>query len=205
MNKVKIFGTIRSRANRCVWAAEETGVPYELVPIDIAKGDQRSAEYMAINPNARVPALEDGALRLYESLAINLYLAKKAGGELAPKDLAEDAKMTMWALWTMTELEKHALDVLFHTALYPPDKRDPAAVATALAALERPMKVLDAALAANGHLVGGRFTMADLNAAVVTMYLRGAPKEYHAKFPHVGAWVTAATQRAAYRKAMGGH
>ena len=91
---VKIYGSMRSRATRCVWAAEETGVPYELVAV----ADTRAADFLKINPNGRVPALVDGDLRLFESLAINLYIAKKHGGPLAPKDVAEDGAMTMWSL-----------------------------------------------------------------------------------------------------------
>jgi len=204
MSKVKIFGTMRSRASRCIWAAEEGGLDYEVVPVDQGKGEHRTPEFLKINPNAHVPAMQDGDLVLCESLAINLYLAKKAGGALAPKDLAEDALITMWALWTVTEIEKHALDYLLHTMLFPPDKRDAAVAASALDALDKPLKVLDAALAAGrGHLVGGRFTIADLNASAVMMWVRGAPKEFHAKYPHVGAWVVAATQRPTYQKTFG--
>ena len=89
--------------------------------------------------------------------------------------------------------------------LFPADKRDPEAPGKALEALEKPLAVLDAALVAGtGHLVGGRFTIADLNAAAVVMWLGGAPKEFHANYPHIGAWVTAAKHRPAYQKIMGG-
>jgi glutathione S-transferase len=201
MSKVRIFGSMRSRASRCVWAAEETGVDYELVAVP----ETRAPDYLAINPNGHVPALQDGDLTLCESLAINLYFAKKAGGALAPASVAEDGQMTMWSFWAMTEVEKHALDVVMHTAGFAPEKRDPVVVTKALAALERPLKVLDDALAAGGgHLVGGRFTIADLNVCSVVLWLRAAPKEFHAKFPHVGAWILKARARPARQKIDGG-
>ena len=151
-----------------------------------------------------VPTMQDGDLTLVESLAINLYLAKKGGGALAPANLVEDALMTMWSIWAMTEVEKHALDVIMHTAGLAPEKRDPAVVVRALEALEKPLKVLDDALAAGGgYLVGGRFTIADLNVCAVAMWLRPAPKEFHAKFPHVGAWIMKARERPARQKIDG--
>lgn len=197
---IRIYGTMRSRANRCVWAAEETGLPYELVAIDLAKGDQKSPDYLKINPNARVPAMQDGDLVLWESFAINLYLARKAGGDLAPKSAAEEALMTMWSMWATNELEKFGLDILFHTAFLPEDKRNPKVVDAALAAMERPLKVLDAALA-QGPLVGGRFTMADLNVACILLYLRGRP-DYLSNFPNVAAALKAASGREGFKRAF---
>lgn len=194
---VKIYGSLRSRASRCVWAAEEAGVAYELVPVP----ETRAPDYLKINPNGHVPAMQDGGLALFESMAINLYLAKKSGGPLAPRNLTEDGLMTMWSFWAMTEVEGHALDVLMHTVGYAPEKRDPSVAAKAMEALARPMKVLDDALAAGGgHLVGGRFTIADLNVCAIAMWLRPAPKEFHAKFPHVGAWIMKARERPARQK-----
>lgn len=197
---VKIYGSMRSRATRCVWAAEELGIAYELVPV----ADTKAPDFLKINPNGHVPALVDGDVTLFESLAINLYLAKKAGGALAPASVAEDGLMTMWSFWAMTEVEKHALDVLMHTAGLPPEKRDAAVVTRGLAALEKPLSVLDGALAAGaGHLVGGRFTIADLNVCAVVMWLRTAPQGFHARFPHIGAWILKARERAARRKMDG--
>ena len=197
MGVIKIFGSMRSRASRCVWAAEEAGIEYELVAVP----ETRAPDYLKINPNGHVPAMQDGDLTLVESLAINLYLAKKSGGALAPADVAEDGLMTMWSFWAITEVEKHALDVIMHTAGFAPEKRDPAVVTKALDALGKPLKVLDDALAAGGgYLVGGRFTIADLNVCAVAMWLRPAPKEFHAKFPHVGAWILKARERPARQK-----
>ena len=201
MSKIKIYGSLRSRASRCAWAAEEAGVDYELVAVP----ETRAADYLKINPNGHVPAMQDGDLTLVESLAINLYLAKKAGGALAPANLTEDGLMTMWSFWAMTEVEKHALDVVMHTAGFAPEKRDPAVVTKALETLQKPMKILDDALAAGaGYLVGGRFTIADLNVCAVVMWLRTAPKEFHANFPHVGAWILKARERPARQKIDGG-
>lgn len=206
MSKIQIFGTMRSRATRCVWAAEELGLDYELVSVDAAKGEQKQPDYLSVNPNAHIPAMRDGDLAMFESLAINLYLAKKAGGPLAPATVAEDGLMMMWSIWAITEVERHAIEYLLHTAIYPPEKRDAAAVTAALAALEKPLGILGAALVSgSGNLVGGRFTIADLNVCAVVMWLRTAPSDFHAKFPHVGAWILKARERPARRRIDGGN
>src|SRR5579875_974030 len=74
---LKLYYAPMSRAVRPRWVLEEIGAPYELVKIDLAKNEQKRPEYLAVNPNGTVPALEDGDLRLFESAAICQYLADK--------------------------------------------------------------------------------------------------------------------------------
>ena len=107
-------------------------------------------------------------------------MAKRAGGPLAPAGLAEDGLMTMWSLWAMTEAEAHTLNVLYHLVGKPPAERDPAVAEAAIAALAQPFAVLDQALAKDGFVVGGRFTVADLNLAEVFRYAQPAPQLFAA-------------------------
>ena len=109
MAKLKVYGVPQSRAARTLWMVEECGVPYELVSTGFAK-EAKSDAYKAINPNARIPAIDDDGVILWESMAINLYLAKKYGKELAPKNATEEAHATQWSFWIMTEIEKRNLD-----------------------------------------------------------------------------------------------
>ena len=76
---LRIYGAPRSRTFRVMWAAEELGLPYENIPVDFAEGSKQPA-FLAINPNGRIPAIDDEGFVLFESLAINMYLAKKHGG-----------------------------------------------------------------------------------------------------------------------------
>jgi glutathione S-transferase len=145
--------------------------------------------------------MEDGGLVLHESLAINLYMAKKHGGPLAPTNLAEDGQMTAWALWAVTEAEPHTIDVLYHRFAKPPAERDAAKADAAVAALRAPFAVLNAALADSGFLVGGRFTVADLNTAEVIRYAQPAT-ELFAAAPRVQAWIEACQARPAFRRMM---
>jgi len=76
---LKLYGNPRSRTERCLWMLEETGEPYELVRTSVRTEDLQSAAYLQLNPNARIPTLVDGEIVLWESMAINLYLAQRPG------------------------------------------------------------------------------------------------------------------------------
>src|SRR5262245_2997027 len=204
-----IYGVYRSRASRVLWLAGELGLSFEHVPViqayrlpDPSAADaplnSRSPAFLAINPNGHIPSIDDDGLRLNESLAITLYLAKKHGGPLAPATLAEDAAMMMWALWAATEVEPSALQILTHRLSYPEDRRDAAVAGAAVAALRAPFAVLDRALAGAGFAVGSRFTVADINLAEVFRYAMPAP-ELVAAAPRVKAWLAACQARPAFQ------
>ena len=114
---IKLYGQTRSRANRCLWALEEIGVPYELVPIDTNKGENDKPEFLAINPNGRIPALVDGDLKLFESMAINLYLARKYGKDLWPSTEAGEAHALQWSFWGTAEVEPFLITLLYSRSL----------------------------------------------------------------------------------------
>ena len=203
---LKIYGVLRSRASRVVWLAYETGIPFELAPVIQAYRlsdpnalgaplNTASPEFRAVNPNGLIPTIDDDGFVLHESLAINLYLAKKHGGPLAPVDVREDGLMTMWSLWAATECEPHTLQVLYHRLSRPEKERDPAVAEAAVSALRRPFGVLDAALReGSDYIVGGRFTVADINVAEVFRYAQPAP-ELFAEAPHVKRWIETCQSR----------
>ena len=193
-----IYGVYRSRASRNIWLANELGIPFKLVPVmqlyrlspEAAKTTlhTKSPEFLKVNPSGHIPAIDDDGLVLNESLAINLYLAKKHGGPLAPANPAEDGLMTMWALWAAVEVEPYSIQV----------QRDPKNAAAAIEALRGPFAVLDKQLAVSGNLVGGRFTVADINTAEIVRYAVGAPDLFEAA-PRVKAWFAACQARPAYK------
>ncbi len=203
-----IYGVYRSRASRNIWLAGELGIPFKHVPVmqlyrlspEAAKSvlHTKSPEFLKVNPNGHVPCIEDDGLVLNELLAINLYLAKKHGGPLAPANLAEDAQMTMWALWAATEVETSALTVMSHRVAKPPAERAPKLAAAAVEALRAPFAVLDKTLGASGYIVGGRFTVADINTAEVVRYATAAPELFEAA-PRVKAWLAACQARPAFK------
>jgi len=128
---LKIYGIPRSRALRTLWVAHELGIPYELVEVKPGAEGSRKAEHLRRNPNGQVPYIDDEGLILWESFAINLYLAKKHGGALGPADVTEDGQMTMWSMWAVNEIEPAAGTVLEHSFQLPPAERKPAALTAA--------------------------------------------------------------------------
>jgi glutathione S-transferase len=208
-----IYGVYRSRASRAIWLANELGIAFKHVPVmqlyrlspEAAKTTlhTKSPEFLKVNPNGHIPAIDDDGLVLNESLAINLYLAKKHGGPLAPANLAEDGQMGMWALWAAIEVEPHSIQVLYHRVGNKPEERDPKIAAAAIEALRAPFAVLDKQLAANGFIVGGRFTVADINAAEVFRYAMAAPELFEAA-PRVQAWLATCHARPAFKAMMAG-
>ena len=206
-----IYGVYRSRASRNIWLCNELGLPFKHVPVIQhyrLKGEPpagtthtRSPEFLAVNPNGHIPSIDDDGLVLHESLAINLYLARKHGGPLAPGDVAEEGLAAMWSLWAATEVEPHSIQILYNMAAKPPEERDAKVAAAALEALRAPFAVLDKALATTGYLIGGRFTVADINVAEVMRYALPA-KELWAANPNVSAWLKACHARPGYQDMM---
>ncbi len=204
-----IYGSLNSRAARNVWLADELRLEYEHIPVVQASrlSDPLSPNaplntdtpaFRKVNPAGLIPALDDGGLILTESLAINLHLARKYGGPLAPEDAVEDALMTQWTIWAATEIEPFAIEIIVNRQVRPKPNEDKAAVKAAISALEPRLRMLEAALAdGKGHLVGGRFTVADLNVAEVIRYTQGAPELFR-DLPALTQWLTACQTRPAF-------
>ncbi len=200
MAKPKLYGVSGSRAIRSLWAIEEIGVEYEHVPVNFME-ESKKVEYLAVNPNGRIPALQDGDITLFESMAINLYLAKTYGGALYHSDPASEAQTWQWSVWVMTEIESAQMDILAQKFFVPEDKRDPQVIAAAEETLDRPLKVLDATLADNQWLVGGAFSIADLNVSGVMLILKIVKFDY-STYPNVKRWIDACYARPSLQRAQ---
>lgn len=209
---LKIYGLYRSRATRNIWLCDELGVPYELVPVMQAYRlgtpgaagvalNTKSPGFLKINPNGHIPSIDDDGLILHESLGINLYLAKKHGGPLAPANLAEEGLMTTWTAWALTEVEPQSIQILYHRVSKPAAERDPEIADAAVAALRAPFAVLDKALAETGYVVGGRFTVADINIAECVRYAMAAPELFETN-SNVKAWLAKVQARPAFKAMM---
>jgi len=201
MAKLKIYGVPRSRAFRALWLAKELGLDYDNVQVDFATGETRRMPYLGINPNGHVPAIDDNGFILWESMAINLYLAKKHGlGTLYPKSLEDEALVWQWSLWGMTEIERNVLTAMFNRAIYPEDKRDAAAADQAEKDLQPPLGVLDGAVSKMPYLIGNDFTVADLNVASILSWARPARIDF-TPFPKAADWLSRCALRPAAKAA----
>jgi glutathione S-transferase len=127
MSELRIYGIARTRAYRAVWMAMELGLDYEHLPIEIGDAGARSPEFLAINPNGRLPVIVDDGFVLFESLAITLYLAKKhSAGKLYPATLEGEARTWQWSFWAIAEVDRGVNIWSLHAVRLPPNERDAA-------------------------------------------------------------------------------
>jgi glutathione S-transferase len=204
-----IYGVYRSRASRNYWMANELGIPFASVPViqgyrldnplaADAPINTLSPDFVAINPMGLIPAIKDGDLVMHESLAINLYLARKHGGPLSGQTAEEDGLLSMWTLFAAAELEPHSIR-LVQTYDRGEDTSDAgkATIAVASRSLKRPLDVLEKHLSAHDYLVGNRFTAVDINVAEVLRYAQTEQALFDAR-PALNAWIERCQSRPAY-------
>jgi glutathione S-transferase len=162
------------RAFKVLVVAHHLGLPYELAFCDLTKGDQKSAAYTALNPNQRMPSLEDGDFKLWESNAIIQYLAAtKPEGGLLPADEAGRADVARWQFWESTTWDPACAILVYERAVkrfFGGGAPDAVEVEKGLQKFHRAAKVLDAHLRGRAYVCGNRLTLADFAlAADVTM------------------------------------
>ena len=195
---LKLYGNVRSRATRCLWMLEETGEPYELVQTSVRTDDLQSPAYLQLNPNARIPTLVDGEVVLWESMAINLYLAQRRGpmcsGSAAVLGLA-----AQWSFWAVLETEALLLDLLSHSILLAEHVRDPSHVERDTLLLQKPLTVLNGALNGRDYLAGENFTVADLNVASLLAWGKISRLNF-SRHANVARWLEKCLARPAYRR-----
>jgi glutathione S-transferase len=200
MSDLRIYGIARTRAFRALWVAMELGLDFEHLPIEIGDAGAKSPEFLAINPNGRLPVIVDDGFVLFESLAITLYLAKKHGfGTLYPAKLEDEAKAWQWSFWAIAEVDRGVNIWSLHAVRLPPEEQNAALREEALKVIASPFRVLDAAVARQPYLLGDTFTVADLNVAAVIS--RAADMDLSA-VPHLKAWLTRCLDRPAARAAL---
>lgn len=197
---IKIYGSLVSRATRNVWMLEELGVDYEHVNLDWGKQENRSPEYLKINPAGKVPTLVDGDAVMSESLGINLYLAQKYGaGGLWPSDDAGQARCIQWTVWAAAELEPVAYARVREVVFKSEDDRDQSLLDDMAEKAGPLMDLLTGALEDSKYLTGPAFTVADLNVAGVMEYLDRSHFSL-SPWPKVEAWYKSTYGRAANQK-----
>jgi len=155
---ITLYGGAQGRASRSLLALEELGLSYRHAPLRPWDREADRARLMALNPNGRVPVLDDDGLVVWESMAINFYLGDRYGGPLWPTTAALRARLYQWSVWAQTSIDVMAR----HKARFSPD-----AAVKAGGEAERlgALAILDGALAGRAYLLGDDFTLADLNVA----------------------------------------
>lgn len=139
---------------------EEAGVAYEPVPIDVRKGDQFDPAFLKINPNAKVPALVDGATTVFDSNAILLYLGEKTGKFMPPASAR--GEMLSWLMFVATGIGPYSGQAVHFKHFAPKDKDQTYADERYQFEAMRHFKIVDEHLAKNTYMVGGAYSIVDM-------------------------------------------
>jgi glutathione S-transferase len=166
---LRIWGRKNSiNVQKVLWCCAELDLPFERIDAGMAFGVVETPAYRALNPNGRIPTIEDDGYVLWESNTIVRYLAMKhSPGSLCPSDLAARFDAERWMDWQLTTLDRPVRNVFWALVRTAPEKRDPAAVEMAQAEAEQALAILDAHLAQRRFVGGEAFTIGDIPAATL--------------------------------------
>jgi glutathione S-transferase len=187
-------GRLTSCVGICLWFLEELQKDYEVINIDLDKFENKSEEFLKLNPNGKVPVLVDGDFVIWESLAINYYLARKYKPEFLGKSLEESSQIEQWIFWMLAELQPPIVSIFRHARL-PGSQKNPAFFQAWKMQIMQLTVILEKELSNRQFLVGNNFTLADLNVAAFSSihYILHSDLSL---FPNFSKWLNSATKRA---------
>ncbi|QBF82049.1 glutathione S-transferase family protein [Shewanella maritima] len=160
---ITLYGTPRSRALRISWLLEELNLEWEFKFLNFAKGDNRSAEFLALNPSGKMPVITDGDIVLTESAAIMQYLVERYGGAFVPAaGTADAAKHHRWVSFIMTELEQPLWSMGKHKFALPEEQRLPEMQKVAKFEFDRAAAIAEQWTPEDGFLLGDAITYSDI-------------------------------------------
>jgi len=197
------YNPLSPNVRRVRLAAAVLGIELEEKPLDFAKGEHKSADYLALNPNGAVPTLVDGDFVLTESRAIMQYLAsKKPESGLLPKDEAARADVTRWQFWDAAHFSPQLGTITFEKIIKPLmgiGEPDASKIQDALSNFRRFAAVLDKRLADRKYVVGDRLTIADLTLGSSLMYAQQTEVPL-GEFSNLQAWFARITALEGWKK-----
>lgn len=182
--------------------AKELGTELDIIDVDMRGGENKSEAYLAMNPNGKVPVLVDGDFVLWESRAINAYLAGLKG-KLYPQDMKKRALVDQWSYWHAVHLGPATQRVVFERLLkkmFGMGEPDESAIESSLKELAQFMAVLDANLA-DKEWVAGELSIADFAVASTFVYRKGARISLD-DAPNVEAWLGRMEKRPSWQAAV---
>ena len=147
--------------NKVALFLEETGIPYQPMPIDTRKGEQFAPAFLAVNPNAKVPAIDDGGVVVFDSNAILLYLAEKTGKFLPPNTPAARGELLSWLMFVATGVGPFSGQAVHFTHMAP--EKVPYAQTRYQFEVRRHYAILDARLATHRYMLGDTYTIVDMD------------------------------------------
>lgn len=201
---LKIWGRKNSsNVRKALWCAEELGLAYETQDAGGAFGVVDTPEYRAMNPNGRIPVIEDDGFVLWESNAIVRYLAARhaAGSKWFPADVQARASAEKWMDWTTSSFAEPFRQVFWGVLRTPADQQDWVAINAAQKTCEQLLSMVDQALAQKPYLSGDEIGAGDIPLGSFIYAWFEMPIE-RAPMPHLQAWYARLKQRPAYQKAV---
>jgi glutathione S-transferase len=178
---VKLYGSIMSSANRCHVMLKELGIEWEEAPLDMGQGEHKSPEFLKLNPNGKVPCLVDGDFVLWESMAINKYLAKKYKPEMLGGSIEAMARIDQWSYWSILHVQRYLFEMFSDSSKE---------TRTRCTATLLPFhQVLDAHLEGREYILGDTFSLADINVGTVIAVNRFVKNDI-SEFSNIGAWLS---------------
>jgi len=198
---LKIWGRVNSiNVQKAMWAIAELGLPHQRTDAGMQFGAVNEAWYRAMNPNGRVPTIDDDGFILWESNAIVRYLAAKHGaGGLCPADPRARADADRWMDWCTTTVAPVMTPLFWGLIRTAPEKRDAVAIEGHRKEMEKLAAVLDARLADRSFLCGEVLTMGDIPLGCFVYRWYAMPIE-HPALPHLAAWYERLARRPAFRE-----
>lgn len=182
--------------------AKYLNAPVEFERIDLMKGEHKRPEFLAINPNGKIPALTDGGMKLWESNAIMCHLAKKAKSDLWPEG-ERQIDVIRWLNWDTAYFSRHAGTLMFENVVKPMTgafgERDPKAVEEATGFFKQFAGVLNGHLKGRDYLVGDALTVADFAVAAFLPTAEEAKLPLDA-FPEIQRWHARLNELSAWRE-----
>ena len=160
---LKVWGRRNSvNVQKLLWCCEEIGVPFERIDAGMEFGVNDQPEYLAMNPNGRVPAIDDGGFVLWESNAVLRYLALRFDGTLYPQEPRLHAGIDRWLDWTISTLLPVERSVFLGTVRTPREQRNEPALRAEVAKTAAVWRIFDRHLGGRMFAEGDRFTIADI-------------------------------------------
>jgi glutathione S-transferase len=179
-----------SNVKKVMWLADEMGLAYERIDAGGKFGVVDTPAYKKLNPNSRVPTIEDGDFVLWESNSVMRYLANKYGGEaFYPADLAARANVDRWLDWQLAHLNPVESPVFLNTIRVPPEKHDKAAIAANLEKLMKQWAIVETHLAGRKHMAGDAFSLADIAIAIFAYRTQRNPFISVPPLPAISSWL----------------
>lgn len=196
--------SLNSSAGRCFLILEEIGLEYEHVGLEMSKGEHKSEEYLNINPNGKIPCLNDNGFVIWESMAINTYLAREYKPELLSYGAQNQSLVDQWNYWVISEYQTPIVKIAIHMRRVKEEERDMEMIKTETQKILKMNELLDKNLEGKDFLVGNSLSLADLHVglAVSACYML---KIDLSQYKNLGKLVHAVMSRPAFQKLSGHH